>query len=81
MEMVWLDKEGAAALPGPVLGLLLFMAVELRSKLALCQQIRQELCWPARNPVLLLSPGCQAINIKIRDMDSRPLCDRPTYFF
>lgn len=33
MELVWLDKEGAAALPGPVLGLLLFMAVELRSKL------------------------------------------------
>lgn len=42
------------------------------------EAITSGLCWPARNPVLLLLPGCQAVKIKIRDLDSRPLCDCPT---
>lgn len=62
------------------------MAVEQRSKFALPWEDQTEavtpgLCWPARNPVLLLLPGCQAVKIKTRDLDSRPCCDCPSFLF
>lgn len=85
MEMVCLDTGGGScsacaqhlSCPGTAAS----HGLEQRPTLVLPQQTRQELGWPARNPVLLLLPGCQAVKIKIKDLDSRPLCDCPTFFF
>ena len=62
------------------------MAMEQRSKLALTWADQTEvvapgLYWSARNPVLLLLPGYQAVQINTRDLDSRPCCDCPNLLF
>lgn len=82
--------EGLAALAVPsiqtALGLVSFdgHGAEVSAGTALANQrgvVTLGLCWPARKPVLLLLPACQAIKIKIRDLDSRRFCDCPNFFF
>lgn len=86
MEPVWLDTaEGQLLCLGPASKLawdgLPFMAVEQRSELALLSRPDRSCVGQPRKPGLLLLPGCQAVKIKIKDLDSRPLCDCTAFFF